>query len=187
MNHTIDAPATAAAPSEFTTEARALLDGFEAHYRYDVGYLRHLLETDEDAFRVFRDFLPMASFRGQAPVEVVSVAKLAAMQQNDCGACLQLTIRQAIEAGLAPETVRAVVGGGEGLAPELAQVRDLVRSIAIDDTRTDALRESVRATFGEATLSAIAIVVAAAGVFPTVKRVLGSFESCELMEFEFTA
>ena len=170
-------------------DAHALLDRYSAHYQYDVGYIRHLLETDPTAYKVFEAFLPMAGYHGEAPIDVIFTAKLCAMQGQDCGACLQPTIRQALEAGLAPEVVRAILGMGDEalLPPHLEQIQRFVRALSIEDGETQALREAIRETHGEGTLVALSLVVAACGVFPAIKRVFGLFESCALMEFEFTA
>lgn len=168
-------------------DAHTMLDGFATHYRYDVGYLRELLETDPIAFKVFEAFLPMASYQGDAPTDVVFVAKLAAMRLNDCGACLQLTIRQALESGVPVEVVRAAAGTGQELPLELTPVYRLVQAAHTYAAETQTHREAVRTRHGEGALAAIALVVAAAGVFPTMKRLLGTFESCALMDFEFSA
>jgi hypothetical protein len=170
-------------------QAHATLDRYSEHYRYDVGYIRHLLETDPAAYRVFEAFLPMASFRGEAPTDVIFVAKLCAMQQADCGACLQLAIRQAIEGGMDAKIVRAVLGRSDEtlLPPHLAQIQRFVRALPEENEETQTLRRVIREIHGEATLVAISLVVAACGVFPTIKRVFGSFQSCAVLDFEFTA
>lgn len=169
--------------------AHAMLDRYSAHYQYDVSYIRHLLETDPAAYKVFEAFLPMASYRGEAPIDVIFAAKLSAMQQQDCGACLQLTIRQALEAGLTPEVVQAVLGRGDDafLPPHLERIQRFVRALPEENEETQNLREAIREAHGEGTLVALSLVVAACGVFPAIKRVFGAFQSCALMDFEFTA
>jgi len=69
----------------------------------------------------------------QTPPDVYYVAKLAAMKTEDCGECLQLNIRFALEQGISKELVRAVINGGNNLPEDLKEVHDFVVAIATND------------------------------------------------------
>ena len=80
------------------TEYRRMIDDFENHYNYDSTYMRELLESSQEGFARFNNFLPLSSHREKLNTEDYWVAKLAAMQVEDCGDCLQLNVRMALEA-----------------------------------------------------------------------------------------
>lgn len=166
-------------------EIRSALLAYSDKYGYEVDYMLHILHDHPEAFAAFNAVIPLANCRQEAPLDVFFVAKLAGFQQSDCGACLQLSIRLALEAGVSRAIVEGVIKGSPTLPPELEEVRRFVRSLDDYSAETNALRESIRQRYGERTLIEIALVVTAAQLFPRVKRALGYFESCQLMDFSF--
>ncbi len=160
------------------------LESFEKRHHYDTAYMRHMLEENPEAYAVFSHFIPMASHRKHAPLEAFCVARIAAFQQHDCGACLQLAIRKAREEGVSVELIRRTLDGGAGLPEPLARVRRMVGAMADNAPEMDALREQIRADFGEPAWIEMAACIAAAAVFPTIKKALGYFQSCALARIE---
>jgi hypothetical protein len=177
MNTTHDMPAKEA--------IREQLESYSAKYSYDVSYMLHMLEHHPEALQLFQGVIPLASCRNATPLDVFMVAKLVGFQQSDCGACLQLSIRQALEAGVSREIVEGAVKGQPALPPHLQEVKRFVQSLDEYDAETDKLREVLRGKYGEEVLIEIALVVTAAQLFPRTKRVLGYFGSCQRMEFSF--
>lgn len=165
-------------------QIRAGLEAYSAKYDYDISYMRHMLDHHPEALQAFQGVIALANCRQHAPLDVFFVAKLAGFKQSDCGACLQLSIRLALEAGVRREVVEAVVRG-KPLPAELEEVTRFVYSLDEYNAETDQLRESLRKKYGEAALIEIALVVTAAHMFPRTKRALGYYESCHLMQFDF--
>jgi hypothetical protein len=144
--------------------------------------MEHMLAENPEAFSLFNAFAPMASHRKHAPLEAYHVARIAAFQQYDCGACLQLAIRKAREEGVPAEVVRQTLAGGAGLAEPLARVRRMVGAMASKSTETEELRDVIRADYGEPAWVEIAVCIAAVAVFPMIKKALGYFQSCEMVK-----
>ncbi|WP_309380441.1 hypothetical protein [Cerasicoccus frondis] len=174
--------ATTIDPNQAVREA---IEAYAAKYDYDVSYMLHMLEHNPAALQLFQQVIPLANCRQHAPLDVFFVAKLAAFRQSDCGACLQLSIRLALEAGVSRDIVVGAVKGTPALPPHLADVQRFVQSLDDYSAETNDLRKTLRARYGEAALIEIALVVTAAYLFPRTKRVLGYFESCQLMQFDF--
>lgn len=160
------------------------IEAFENQWNYDSAYMKHMLAVHPEAFRLFQAVIPMAGFRRQTPKEAFHVAKLTAFQVVDCGTCLQLAVRVAKSDGIDSELIEAVLFHPERLSGDLAEIRDFVRALGEDGPKMAAMRERLQARLGEPALVEIGLCVAAAGVFPMLKKVLGYFESARQMNIE---
>lgn len=169
-----------------TDQAEALnqLTHFEAHYKYDTTYMRDLLVHSPAGFAKFNNFLPLARHREILGHNDYWVAKIAAMQAADCGECLQLNVRMALEAGVASELVQAAVRGGDALLPELHDVYLYAKSIASNIPVDEDLKDRIEARFDKGARLEFGIAIATAGVFPAIKRALGIAKACSLIEIE---
>lgn len=160
---------------------QTMIDQFGAHYAYDTQYMRNMLEHHPQAFAAFAAFLPMANFRQDLPRDVYFVAKLAAMQVADCSACLQLTVKMALEADVAADLVQAVLKEGD-LPNHLAAVNRFARTVAHHHLVADEDLETMRSTYGETGLIELALAIASTGVFPLIKRSFGMLQSCQVAD-----
>lgn len=165
-------------------EALKRIHEFEAHYQYDGAYMRELLEYSPDGFEKFNNFLPLSAHREKLNTEDYWVAKLAAMQVADCGECLQLNIRMALEAGVSRALVRAAVEGGDELPENLKEVYLYAKSVAGHNPVDPGLMVRIEARYDKGSLLEFGICIAAAMVFPTIKRAVGYAKTCNLVEFE---
>lgn len=156
------------------------IDAFENQYQYDCTYLRQVLNHHYELFVSFSDFSKLSEFNKALPRDVFFIAKLAAMKVADCGACLELNIRLAQEAGVNPKHIRAAVL--EEILPEpLALVFQYASQVAnnqpIHGNDTQAMRE----TYGEDGLAELALAIATASVYPQIKRSMGMANSCKAL------
>lgn len=165
-------------------EAMKQIDEFEAHYKYDSTYMRELLEVSPEGFAKFSGFIPLSDHNTKLTAEEYWVAKLAAMQVADCGECLQLNVRMALEASVSKDVIQAVLDGGKALADELAEVYRFARSVAQHETVDGALTERIEARYDRGALLEFGICIATGGVFPIIKRAAGYAKSCSLVEIE---
>lgn len=165
-------------------QALSLISQFEAHYDYDGAYMRELLESSPEGFAKFNNFMPMAQHREQLGLNDYWVAKLATMQAVDCGACLQLNVRMALEAGVARELVKAAVHGGDGLPDTLCDVYQYAACIAKNETVAPALMGRMQTRYNKGALLEFGLCIAAAMVFPTIKRAVGYVKACRLIEID---
>jgi len=166
------------------TNYRQMIDDFESHYHYDSTYMRELLESSLEGFARFNDFLPLARHQEKLGAEDYWVAKLAAMQVEDCGECLQLTVRMALEGGVSKAIVEAVLNGGGALSADLKDIYDYARCVASNDTIEAELMDRMTARFDKGALLEFGLGIATAKVFPTIKRAVGYTKSCSLMDIE---
>ena len=112
------------------------------------------------------------------------VAKLAAMQVEDCGDCLQLNVRMALEGGFPKPLVEAVLSGGRTLPEMLKDVYDYAKHVAANNIIDFELMDRITDRYDKGALLELGLCVATAKVFPTIKRALGYTKSCSLVEIE---
>jgi len=169
-----------------TDQAEALnqIAQFEAHYKYDTSYMRDLLEHSPEGFAKFNNFLPLARHREKLSNNDYWMAKIAAMQAQDCGECLQLNVRMALEAGVARELVQAAVRGGDTLPADLQDVYFYAKCIAANVPIAEDLKDRIEARFDKGARLEFGIAIATAGIFPGIKRAIGTAKSCSLIDIE---
>ncbi len=165
-------------------EQLKMIDEFEAHYHYDSTYMRELLECSPEGYAKFADFLPLSAHREWLARDEYWLAKIAAMQVEDCGDCLQLNVRMALEAGVPKAWVEAAISGGEALPEALREVYAFARGVAANTLDDQALIERVGQRFDKGGLLELGLCIATARMFPTIKRALGYTRSCNLISIE---
>jgi alkylhydroperoxidase family enzyme len=165
-------------------EYRKMIDDFERQYNYDSTYMRELLESSQQGFSKFNNFLPLSSHREKLTIEDYWVAKLAAMQVEDCGDCLQLNVRMATEDGVSTSLVEAILRADNTLPDALKDVYDYAQYVASNDTVDPDLLDRITIRYDKAALLEFGLCIATAKVFPTIKRALGYTRSCSLVNIK---
>ncbi len=170
--------------TEATAQAdyAAQIDQFEAHYGYNSDYLRELLKTSPEGYAKFSAAQPLAAHRDLLDPETHWLARLAAMLYEDCGECLQLTVKMALEAGVDRNLVTAALRAPDDLSPEQRDVYDYVTKIAAGDEVSGELNERIRKRFETGQLLEMGLAISAMKIFPTIKRAAGYAKSCRLVE-----
>ena len=103
-------------------DTSAWLREFGAKYRYDVGYMEQLLGLSPKSYDAFAAAMAMAEYREHLPLDAHFVARISAILADDCGACTQLNLRMAAEAGVDRAVLRQLLDDPDGLPPELRLV-----------------------------------------------------------------
>lgn len=163
---------------------RSEIDEFEARYQYDCTYLRELLSFSPDGYAKFAAFKPLATHQEKLKPESYWIAKLAAMQVEDCGECLQLNVRFALEQNVSRGIIEAVLQGGSGLSDELRDLYDFAVQVASSSEVETALAQRIQSRFDRGALLELGVCIATAKVFPTIKRAAGYANSCRLIDIE---
>ncbi|WP_444938092.1 hypothetical protein [Microbulbifer sp. JMSA002] len=163
------------------------MDAFSKKYRYDMEYLKEFLRSSPKGFEKFVQFQPLSMHREFLPLEVFWVSKLAAMQVADCGACLQLNVRMALEANVAPQLVKACIQGGSNLPEPLKDIFDFATALASYKNIDPLLDQRISEQLDKKQRIELGVSVATASVYPTIKRAMGHTQSCSLIEIEFEA
>mgnify|MGYP005989664831 CR=1 FL=1 len=162
-----------------------MLEGFQNHYNYDTNYMKEMLTENPNAYETFEGFLPMASFADEAPKDVLFVAKLTSMKNEDCGACLQLNVDMAIEAGVDKKIIQDIIfNEGKTLTSELKTVYDFTLSVGNKKDVGTELYSKINALYSKKVLVEIALAIASTKIFPTVKRVLNDFQTCSNIQIK---
>jgi alkylhydroperoxidase family enzyme len=145
-----------------------------------LDYLRHILHNSRSAFLKFSLFLPLARHRRTLPAAPYHIARLVATQEADCGTCVQAEVNLARQAGVATAVLEAVIQQRvEELEPEFANIYRFTQAVVAATGEEEELRPWLRAQYGEAGMVELALSIATARVYPTVKRALGYATSCD--------
>lgn len=158
---------------------RRKLAAFERERGYDASYLREMLDTDFAAFRKFGRAIALGTYRKDVPQDVYVAAALTSSIAADCGPCTQLGIGFALEAGVAPALLAAIVAGDEAALPRdaLIGVR-FARAVLARDPEADVWREEILRRWGPRAVLALAFGVLTAQMYPIVKYATGHGKAC---------
>ena len=168
-----------------TQKSLEMLEGFEAHYGYDTHYMKEMLDVAPAAYETFEAFLPMANFSNKTPKEVLFVAKITSMKNEDCAACLQLNVDMAIEAGVDKSLIKEIIfNEGKHLPSDLKDVYDFSLAVAQNTKIDDNLYDRILTSYSKAIIMELALAIASTKVFPAIKRTLNEAQSCSLIEIK---
>ena len=155
------------------------LVSFQRHYQYDVGYLQYILNSDLKAYIKFLCFQFMSSHSGGLPAGPLFAAKLRAIIWDDCGPCTQLMTQMALEAGVNPQIVAAIIKGDFDHIPhDIALVVRFTELVLAHNPEADDLRQGIVAQWGESGLISIAYGISSSRIYPAMKYALGHGETC---------
>ncbi|WNO07523.1 hypothetical protein [Teredinibacter sp. KSP-S5-2] len=161
------------------------LTEFGDHFDYDITYIRELLETSPNGYSKFEGFRPLASHRELLGREAYWVVKIAAMKSEDCGECLQLNIRMALEDGCDRMVIEEAVRTPELLSSPYKEIFEYATKVSLNETIGQPLEDYMMQVFDKGQLLELGIAVSTAKLFPTLKRSVGVAKSCQVMEFSF--
>ena len=155
----------------------------EKSYGYDATYLHEVIDISPRAFFKFGLFQIMSYHRDGAPRDAYCAARIAATLSEDCGPCAQLTVDMALEAGVDPKRIRALLRGDLEQAGPDAEL-GFRYGIAVSQNTLDApaLSAEVERRYGKRALVSMAYAVACSRVYPALKRGLGHGAACSKIE-----
>jgi hypothetical protein len=169
----------------FDAFARLTLGRMEARYNYDTGYLRHMLKHAPRAFWKFSRLAKLSQHRESAPVEALFTVKLLGAMKEDCGPCIQLVADFAKEAKVPAGQIEAVLRRDMAAMSEpVALAYRYGQAVLSRLPEADALRQAVRARWGEKGLIDLAIGMQAGRLFPMLKDALGYARECRRVNVE---
>ena len=168
-----------------TEEIQKDIEAFGQHFSYDISYLKKILLSSRVAFDAYSPVQEMSSIRESLPLDAHFVARIVTMQADDCGACTQLNLRMAVQAGVSRELLTTLLHQPEHLPARLGDVRVHVLS-ALGQTPPDPDRlERLTEAYGASGVSEMAVIIAGSIVYPTLKRALGMQTACEKPHLDF--
>lgn len=153
-----------------------MLARMEKRYGYDATYLHEVVDAAPDGARRFMKMQLTGKWPADLPRDAFHAASIGGALHEDCGPCVQITTDMALEAGMPPGAISALLsGGGEGDA-KLAF--DYARALLAGDGALDDLRARVEARFGRKGLIALSLTAMTSRNFPVLKRAMGHAREC---------
>ena len=151
----------------------------ERGFGYDATYLHEVIDVSTPAFVKFGLFQIMSNHRDGAPADAYCAARIAATLSEDCGPCAQLTVDMALQAGVNPQSIAALLRGDLEQAGKDAEL-GFRYGIAVSQNTPAAvaLAEEVETRYGKRALVSMAYAVACSRVYPALKRGLGHGAAC---------
>ena len=122
-----------------------------------------------------RLLIAFTALRYKAPnPEARAVASLAAILRQDCGPCLEISVRFAKKDRVDNSIIRAVLTRQpEKLPSQLRNVYALAQAVYDHGPEVEELSEAIERDFGAATRADVAVTLAFTPTFPFLKRALG--------------
>jgi hypothetical protein len=155
------------------------LAAFERAHDYDASYMHEVLDTDLGAFLKFGRAVGLGAYRKDVPADVYLGAALTSSLQADCGPCTQLGVGFALQAGVAPATIAAVVKGElTAMSPEVALSVRFARAVLARDPAADECRDEIARRWGPRAVLALAFGVMTSQLYPALKYALGHGKAC---------
>lgn len=159
--------------------ARNRLRAWSARYGYDASYMEHILDISPEAFFKFAKILGVAQHREAAPIDACYAAKLVGALAEDCGPCTQLVVNMAREGGVESTQIEAVLRRDlHAMNDDTALGFRFAEAVVARDANEGALRESVRAAWGEKAVIDLTLALQIGRIFPMVKAGLGYAKEC---------
>lgn len=159
------------------------LSAFEHDWSYDAAYLHKIADMAPDTFMTFRQFQGLAQYRGQAPVELLAGATMAAFLEEDCGPCAQLNVDMMLAQGFSPSFIEALIQARfEDMSEESALGYRFAKALMRRDLETEELRLVVEREYGETACLAVAYAVLVSRSYPLLKRALGHAQACQKLD-----
>jgi hypothetical protein len=139
-------------------------------------------ETSFSGFAKFLLVLPLAAHGCKANRALAHAARIVATQHEDCGPCVQIAVNAALDDGIDPQAIRGVLDRDhQRLPPPVSLAVRFAEGVLARDGSEDVTRRQIEEQLGPRFLTELALAIASARVFPTVKRGLGFARSCSLV------
>lgn len=157
----------------------------ESELGVPLDYLRDMARTSPSALTKLWMLQPLARHHEAAAPEALSVARLVASLDQDCGTCVQIEVNLARKAGVDRGIVQAVLDGDEHTLPErLQRVWRFARAVVSRDPRLSEIHAELTEAEGEKVALELSMGIATATLYPVLKRGMGHAVSCSLITVE---
>jgi AhpD family alkylhydroperoxidase len=183
----LPAPPRAVAAAALTGRlSEAVIRYGERKLGVTLDYLREIAAHAPAAFRLLGRVSQLGHALKPADRHAAHMAALGAALHDDCGTCVQIHINLARREGVAEDVLRRAVMGEAGtLPPLLAAAFRFGEAVAANDPEMHELRDELEARCGKRAVIEMAIAIAFARFYPTIKRALGHAKSCAVLRFDF--
>jgi len=143
----------------------------------DTAYAHDLAALPGFALEKFQHFMPAAMHRHTAPADLLAMVRIGATRAEDCGPCLLIAARGALQDGVPRALVNAALAGELPQGP-CANAYAFGFAVAANSPDAAALGEAIAAQHGTIVRGELALASAMVRSFPALKRGLGRAQSC---------
>lgn len=158
---------------------RNRLAAFEEKFGYDTSYVRELLAIDRKAFFAFARASSIGNYRRDVPRDVRWAVGLVSIVHEDCGPCTQLLVTMALQDGVEPALLRALLSGDLAALPEpVALGVRYAKAVLAHDPAADEAREEIERRWGKRAVVSLAFAITNAKIYPAVKYAMGYGKEC---------
>ncbi|MES2176350.1 MAG: hypothetical protein V4550_00685 [Gemmatimonadota bacterium] len=149
-----------------------------------MDYVRIMWRDARGAFWGFALARRFLGYRNALDATMYHAARITATQLEDCGTCVQMTVTAARAAGVDAAIVRGLIARSPGeLPPDIARVVAFTTAVVIADyAAIGELRPLIAERLGDEAMVELAMAIAAARTYPTIKRGMGLALSCSAVE-----
>ena len=156
-----------------------MLTKMERTSGYDATYLHEVLDASLGGFVKFALFQLMSGHFDAVPRDTWFAARIAAALSEDCGPCTQLVVNMALHAKVPASTISALLRGDVTAAgAEAAFGFRYGTAVATNSPQAVTLAAEAEQRYGKRGVVSLAFAVAAARVYPALKRGLGHGAAC---------
>ena len=161
--------------------ARYLVNQAEKRIGVELDYAHRIAKTDFGLMMRYGRIFGFLDPNRHVPPLAYHAARIRGALASDCGTCVEAEVNLSKAAGIAPETIRALLMSDySGLPKEIAAVArfaDAVVSNRIDDPQA---RAEIQSAFGDAGLIEVCFAMNGAALLPGIKRGMGYATTCDL-------
>lgn len=174
----------ATSPTASTPELAAI-EAREREIGVSLDYQRDMAEASPGAALRLAEIGRLARAEQNVPPQVAAIAALGATLAEDCGDCVQIYVNLAAKAGIDRRHIKAALDNRlTDLPPDLKLGYCFGRVVSENDPMLLEKGAAIEARFGRKALVDLALAVAMARFYPTVKRALGHSRSCAAIAIE---
>jgi hypothetical protein len=170
---------------KITTPEGAAIAAREREIGVALDYQRDMAEAAPGSALRLAEIGRLARENLSVPAPVAAIAALGATLAEDCGDCVQIYVNLAAKAGIERRHIKAALDNRvTELPPDLKLGFCFGRVVSENDPMLLEKGAAVEARFGRKALVDLALAVALARFYPTVKRALGHSRSCSATAIE---
>jgi alkylhydroperoxidase/carboxymuconolactone decarboxylase family protein YurZ len=174
-------------PKAATPEAAAI-EAREREIGVPLDYQRDMAEASPGSALRLAEMGRLARMDQTVPPQVAAIAGLGAVLAEDCGECVQIYVNLAAKAGIERHHIKAALDNRlADLPSDLKLGYCFGRVVSENDPMLLEKGAAVEARFGRKALVDLAMAIAVARFYPTVKRALGHSRSCAAIAIEIPA
>lgn len=167
-------------PSLAQRVALVLVDRAERRLGVSLDYVRAIADADLGLLRRYNRIFGVIDPVNHLPADAYHAARLRGALAADCGSCVRAEINLARKAGLAADTIDAILRGGASLPAPLPAVIRLSDAVTRDRADNAEARAEVMHFYGQRGLIELSLAMNGAALLPGIKRAMGHATHCDL-------